>query len=238
MLIKRIIKKAFESFGYRLVAKEYPEKLENIVINKGQNNDLHIPPDKNILCEIDGNGNIINIDDSLRVDVGKKLQITVNGNGHRLSIGKNVRVRRGLHIKLMLAGSSSVGCHNCAIEIDDSVFFGGRDIQLYAGESNTKITIGKDTMLADNVIISTSDCHAILDATTGERINPAADISIGNHVWIGMNTILFKGSAIPNGSVLAANAVVTRCFTEENVIVAGIPASIVKRGVTWRVRLS
>ena len=57
------------------------------------------------------------------------------------------------------------------------------------------------------------------------RIN--ADIVIGDDVWLGANTIILSGVKISNGIIVAAGAVVTKDITEENVIVAGVPAKII-----------
>ena len=51
-----------------------------------------------------------------------------------------------------------------------------------------------------------------------------ASIVIGDDVWLGAHVIVTAGTRIANGVVVAAGAVVTRSITEENVIVAGIPA--------------
>ena len=74
--------------------------------------------------------------------------------------------------------------------------------------------------------------HGIFDLATGERINLARDVMIGDHVWIGASARLLKGAAIGNGSIVGANSVVTGRFPE-NVALAGNPARIVREGVRW-----
>ena len=56
------------------------------------------------------------------------------------------------------------------------------------------------------------------------------EIRIGNHVWIGANAIIRGGVRITGEYVvIAAGAVVTKDITESHVIVAGVPAKIIKR---------
>lgn len=61
----------------------------------------------------------------------------------------------------------------------------------------------------------------------------AQQIVVGDHVWIGSNVTVLKGAVIPRGCVVGSGAVVTRAFTEENALLAGNPARVIRRGVAW-----
>lgn len=52
-------------------------------------------------------------------------------------------------------------------------------------------------------------------------------ISIGNDCWIGAKVTFLDGSAIGNGCVVAAGAVVTKVFPD-HVVIGGVPARIIK----------
>jgi acetyltransferase-like isoleucine patch superfamily enzyme len=58
-------------------------------------------------------------------------------------------------------------------------------------------------------------------------------ITIGDEVWIGNHVSIYKGSVIGKRSVVASNSVVKGRFEEENVIIAGNPAKIIKRNIIW-----
>jgi acetyltransferase-like isoleucine patch superfamily enzyme len=58
-------------------------------------------------------------------------------------------------------------------------------------------------------------------------------ITIGDHVWIGSRVSIYNGSTIPNGCVVASNSVVKRVFSEENALIAGNPATIIKHNINW-----
>ncbi|MEQ1952752.1 hypothetical protein [Mesorhizobium sp. CN2-181] len=95
------------------------------------------------------------------------------------------------------------------------------------------VHIGKWCMLSREIEIRTSDAHSIIDPKTGKRVNSPASIEIGDHVWVGMRAIVNKGAIVPSDSVVAAMSFMNGQFEEQGVILAGAPARIVKRGVTW-----
>ena len=67
---------------------------------------------------------------------------------------------------------------------------------------------GKDVMIARNVILYDSDFHQLLD-NDDNIINYSDPLTIGNHVWIGANSMILKGANIGSGSMIGANTVVT-----------------------------
>lgn len=94
------------------------------------------------------------------------------------------------------------------------------------------IRIGKDCMFSKGINLYTSDMHSILDSSS-KVINKGSNIEIGDHVWVGLNAMILKGSAILHNSIIGAGSVVTKKFTESNVVIAGNPAQIVKRQINW-----
>lgn len=100
-------------------------------------------------------------------------------------------------------------------------------------DEGCSITIGEDCMFSNGIELRTTDAHSILDKETGERINKAKSIVIGNHVWVGKEVMISKGVNIPSNVIVGARALVTKSFTNEYVAIAGVPAVEVKSGVTW-----
>ena len=90
------------------------------------------------------------------------------------------------------------------------------------------IQIGKDTAIGCDVVILDSDLHHIVR----ENYEMSKPISIGSHVWIGNGAMILKGVTIGSGSVVACGAIVTR-NVPENALVAGVPATIIKKDVHW-----
>lgn len=96
-----------------------------------------------------------------------------------------------------------------------------------------KIDIGNDCMFSHAIQLWQTDTHPIFDVMTGERLNQSRNISIGNHVWVGTNSFIMGGASIGDDSIVGANAVTSGQF-EPNAIIAGNPARVVRKGVTWR----
>lgn len=84
------------------------------------------------------------------------------------------------------------------------------------------VTIGKDCMIARDVIIMDSDQHAL----PGEDL-VVAPVVIGDRVWIGARAIVLKGVTIGDDSVIGAGAIVTRSIPARSVAV-GQPARVIR----------
>lgn len=91
------------------------------------------------------------------------------------------------------------------------------------------ITIGYDVAIAENVVIRDSDNHEIPD---GRHIK-TRPVTIGNHVWIGMNSMILKGVTIGDGCIVAAGSVVNKSFPA-NCLIGGVPAKILKEHIQWK----
>ena len=96
----------------------------------------------------------------------------------------------------------------------------------------TFIKIGSNCLLSNNIELHTSDYHSILNKDN-QRINPAKSIIIENHVWIGLKSIILKGTIIKENSIVAAGSLVNHQFNENNILIAGSPASIKKSNISW-----
>ena len=51
-------------------------------------------------------------------------------------------------------------------------------------------------------------------------------------MWIAQNVTILKGSHISKDSVVGCGAIVSNSF-EPNSLIAGVPAKVVKTGITW-----
>jgi acetyltransferase-like isoleucine patch superfamily enzyme len=92
-----------------------------------------------------------------------------------------------------------------------------------------KIEIGEEVAIGENVCIRDSDSHIIL---SNANQNMTRAVSIGNHVWVGMNVTILKGVTIGDGAIIAACSVVTR-DVPPNCLAAGVPAKVIKKNVKW-----
>lgn len=113
----------------------------------------------------------------------------------------------------------NVGDPQACLRIGEFTFIGrGTEIEV-----SRRVTIGKGTLIAPGVFI-TDHSHALALGTPMFR-QPcaAADVVIGDDVWIGANAVVLRGVTIGAGAVVAAGAVVNR-DVEPYAIVGGVPA--------------
>lgn len=111
-----------------------------------------------------------------------------------------------------------------------TVFNGHAVVKL---SEQTNVTIGKDCLFASGLYMTTTDWHSIIDIESGKRINPSKSISIGDHVWLAEDVKILKGAMIGHDSIIGAGSVVTG-YIPSNVVAVGVPARIIKTGVTWK----
>ena len=121
--------------------------------------------------------------------------------------------------------------NTCSLNIEEGFNCVKGDI-LVCGNNNS-IKIGKNCMFAKNFLIRTDDGHAIYDKDTLEPLNPPKDVIIGDRVWLGANTAILKGVTIENDTMVAADSLVTKSPEKSNVILAGVPAHIIKENICW-----
>ncbi len=161
------------------------------------------------------------------VNVTHKFILDVKGNEFGIKIGNNVWLDG--KITVLEKGKVVIG-NDCSFR---------RDTYIGALES---ITIGDNVFGAENVYICDNNNHPTspLDRLemTSHAPNTAAwkwtnpkvqssPIIIGNNVWIGRNATLLKGVKVGQGSIIAANSVLTKTYPPYCVI-AGNPAKVVK----------
>lgn len=53
-------------------------------------------------------------------------------------------------------------------------------------------------------------------------------VVLGNNVWIGSNVVILPGVSIGDNVIIAAGSIVTKSFFENNIILAGNPAKVIK----------
>lgn len=89
-----------------------------------------------------------------------------------------------------------------------------------------KVTIGDDVFIGPRVSIFTAS-HPIDPDVRRKEYEIAKEVSIGNDVWIGGNTVINPGVSIGNNVVIGSGSVVTKNIPD-NVIAAGNPCRVIR----------
>jgi acetyltransferase-like isoleucine patch superfamily enzyme len=95
---------------------------------------------------------------------------------------------------------------------------------VYYQNFDAKIIMGRGTYIAPNVGIITAN-HDIKDP---DKHVEGKDVVIGEKCWIGMNSVVLPGVTLGDNTVVAAGSVVTKSFEDGYVVLAGVPAKIIK----------
>lgn len=171
---------------------------------------------------VSGNNNIVILGDGVRLE---NAQLHIKGNNNLIALGSKVRFRGSIQLR---DGDGN------KVEIEQSSVFGKANI--YCAEGS-HVHIGERCMFSSTIEMRTGDGHSIFDLTTGERLNKAENIMIGNHVWIGGNVTILKGAHIEKECMVAANAVVTAKRFPQHSLIGGMPAKILRENILWDHRL-
>lgn len=108
------------------------------------------------------------------------------------------------------------------VRIGDGVTCGGRVLI----DGTAGVSIGSRTMIAYGAIITSASHDPDREPMHDTLI--AREVRIGEDCWIGAGAIILPGVSIADGVVVAAGAVVTRSIEQPRVIVAGVPARLLR----------
>lgn len=178
---------------------------------------------KRCRIQINGTNNQIVVKDLARL---QNCMIYIQGNGNQIHIGKSVSLN---YAELWIEDNDN------RLQIEDGSSADGKKqapVHMAVIEG-TRIILGKDCMLSSGIEIRTGDSHSIVN-NEGERINPSKEIVVGNHVWIGTRAMLLKGSRIADDCIVGAGSMVTGSFDEAGCALAGNPAKVLRKDVSWK----
>lgn len=79
------------------------------------------------------------------------------------------------------------------------------------------------------VLTSSIDIKQFMSVDRISDYHTLSPVQFGNNVWLGASSVILPGVTLGDRVIVAAGAVVTKSFSETDIVLAGVPASIVKR---------
>ena len=195
--------------------------------SKGKNNLIEIGKKIDLKYKIFGNNNKIFIEDGSNYGKNFKIKAIINGSGNKIIIKTPYNIKR-----LYIAIGNQEPVNDSLIFIDE--YTSMVQVNILVFQHNSQLYIGKDCMFSQNIQIRTGELpHLIFNCETGEYLDKNSCIKIGNHVWVGENSMILKNASIADNNIVGCNSVVTKVFDESRTVIAGNPAKIRKRSVEF-----
>ena len=168
------------------------------------------------------------------IKYGKRLKLKgipfiFNSGKSRITIGNNVTINSNFLSNLVGLYSRTIivtRTPEAKIEIGNNVGISGATIYARKG-----IKIGDNTLIGGNVKILDNDFHPLdandrlIDDKTKIK---AKEITIGKNCFIGVNSIILKGTELGDNCIVGAGAVVSGKF-EAGSVIAGNPAKVIRK---------
>ena len=170
----------------------------------------------------------------------ERSSLEINRQDYGLDKGSKCRLQLAKNSVLHVYGNvcfhrnTIVNVHEGGtLHIRGNTYLNGANI-----DCSKHISIGANCAIAGGVLIMDNTWHDIkrlndvglLDE--GQNRNQIRPVVIGDHVWIASNAIILPGVTIGDDAIVAAGAVVTKDVPSGS-LVAGIPAKVIRKNVSW-----
>ncbi len=204
--------------GDNMVIIENSNELKKL---KNKNNNTligTIPYMENSSIQFIGNNNILYCEDGVKI---LNSSIVFNNDNSLIYLSKSKDPYK-LHVDIY----------------NNSVFYMGRDNYIN-GVINMSLSerkhcfIGNDSIFSFGIWFRTSDPHLIYSTVDKNRLNNSKSIYLGDHVWIGQNALILKGTKVESGSIIAAMSVSSNKLINNNSSWGGNPIRKIKDDIFW-----
>lgn len=120
-----------------------------------------------------------------------------------------------------------IGKNGC-LKFEDDIYCGPM-VRIACFDS---ITVGKHTRIAWECIILDTDFHHTIDKNTNRKNSITKPINLGCNNWIGMRSILLKGTVTPDFCIASAYSLLNKRYDIPNYsLLGGIPAKFIRDNI-------
>ncbi len=152
-------------------------------------------------------------------------KIKIIGNNNKIIFGKNCEITS---LRILVLGNNNL------IKIGNNVVVNASAGQpTIINSRENSIIIEDGCMLSNNIEIHNTDYHYIVD-DNNNILNPEKSIIIHKNVWIGLRTVILKGTEISENCVIGACSLLSGKYLHSNCVIAGNPAKTIKNNIYWK----
>jgi acetyltransferase-like isoleucine patch superfamily enzyme len=176
----------------------------------------------------------IRIRNTAKVKLGGRVTIGESSAKSAIVSVLPANIYFGYESKINIAHSVSIGPGVNIIVKDNGILTIGENTYFTSDqhiEIMNALEIGSNCAISWGVTIIDDDHHELLSDQSKDKTSTA--VTIKNHVWIGCNVTILKGTQIGSHCVVAAGSIVKGVFPD-NVLLAGNPAKIIRKNINWK----
>ena len=93
---------------------------------------------------------------------------------------------------------------------------------------HAKMRLGTGSLVSWDTLLMDTDFHQVDSKPVSEPV------LLGDNVWVGCRCMLLKGAVVPDGSVVAAGATVTKALGPRSTLFGGVN-KVLRAGIKWNV---
>lgn len=198
------------------------------MVDNGNGNNITVEAGSSFIdsrIEIKGNNNTVHLSKNAEFN---KLNIKMKGNHKSFHIDAGAKNIKNLKFVSIRGDRQSV-------KIGKDFSCGGMEIQMNDGDE--RCVIGDGCLFSWGIKLRTSDGHSLIDLATNKAINLPENVIIGDRVWCSEDVKFLKGCHVADDTVIGSGSIVTKKFSQKNVVIAGVPAMVVKENIRWDRRM-
>jgi acetyltransferase-like isoleucine patch superfamily enzyme len=164
----------------------------------------------------------------------KYAMIKFGINGEAAISDSKTRSSYVLQGALIFKGNADLGRGIRMIILPKGTLVFGKNF-IITGKSSFRVyrnvTIGDDCLFSWDILIMDYDGHRIFDKDNA-KINDSKPVIIGNHVWVGCRSTIWKGAIIPDNSVIGTGSLIAKELHQDSSIYVNI-GQIRKENIRW-----